>query len=78
MVDSDIFGLKDKVAIVTGGSGYLGKSFAEALVESGADVYITSRNKENSDKKLTFRELKLFARPRLSRLFSFNLSRISS
>ena len=50
MIDSNIFDLKDKVAIVTGGSGYLGKSFAEALVESGADVYITSRNKENCDK----------------------------
>ena len=50
MIDSNIFDLKDKVAIVTGGSGYLGKSFAEALVELGADVYITSRNKENCDK----------------------------
>jgi len=46
----DLFNLKNKVAIVTGGAGYLGMSMAEALVEAGADVYITSRNKEKGEK----------------------------
>ena len=50
MNNSNLFDLKDKVALVTGGSGYLGRSFTEALVESGADVYIASRNKEHCDK----------------------------
>src|SRR5437660_4984108 len=40
----DIFNLKGKVALVTGGSKGLGKAMARGLVEAGADVVISSRH----------------------------------
>jgi NAD(P)-dependent dehydrogenase (short-subunit alcohol dehydrogenase family) len=41
----DQFDLTGKIAVVTGASGHLGVSISEALVESGAIVYATGRNK---------------------------------
>lgn len=38
------FSLKDKVIIVTGGTGILGKSFVNAIVEAGGIVGILGRN----------------------------------
>lgn len=38
--------LKNKVAIVSGGSNGIGKETARQLVEAGARVYITGRNKD--------------------------------
>lgn len=38
--------LKEKVAIVTGGSNGIGKQIAKQLVEQGSKVYITGRNEE--------------------------------
>ncbi|MDF1857013.1 SDR family oxidoreductase [Pseudooceanicola sp.] len=40
---STLFSLKGRVALITGGSRGLGRHFAEAFVDSGAKVYITSR-----------------------------------
>lgn len=40
----DSFSLKNKVAIVTGGYGYLGKAFVEALSEAGAYVIVAARD----------------------------------
>src|SRR5712691_9667921 len=42
----DIFNLKGKVALVTGGSKGLGKAMARGLAEAGADVMISSRHEE--------------------------------
>ena len=43
-----LFNLKEKVAVVTGGTGYLGKSIAEGLAEMGAHVFITSRYEDKA------------------------------
>jgi len=40
------FDLKNKIAFVTGGAGYLGSAMCEALAEMGATIIIGSRNKE--------------------------------
>ena len=40
----DIFDLKGKVALVTGGSKGLGKAMARGLAEAGADIVISSRH----------------------------------
>ena len=42
----DIFSLKGKTAIVTGGAGHLGTAFSEAFAEAGANVIIASRNEK--------------------------------
>ena len=42
----DLFSVKDKVVVITGGTGVLGRSIAEHLAEQGAHVVILGRNKE--------------------------------
>src|SRR6516165_10639162 len=42
----DIFNLKGKVALVTGGSKGLGKAMARGLAQAGADIVISSRHEE--------------------------------
>jgi NAD(P)-dependent dehydrogenase (short-subunit alcohol dehydrogenase family) len=44
----DMFSLKGKVAIVTGGNGGVGLAFAKGLVKSGAQVAIWGRNAEKN------------------------------
>ncbi len=45
----DSFKLDHNVALVTGGSKGLGRSFAKALAEAGADVVISSRHLEEAE-----------------------------
>lgn len=45
----DLFSLKGKVAIVTGGGRGLGEQVAVGLAEAGADVVVCSRKKEACD-----------------------------
>jgi len=42
----DLFRLNNKVALVTGGTGIVGRPISQALAEAGATVVIASRNKE--------------------------------
>ena len=44
----DIFDLKNKVAIIFGGNGFLGKNFCKGLLEFGAQVYSCDINVEES------------------------------
>lgn len=54
----DSFSLKNKIAVVTGGAGLLGKKVSLGLAQAGAKVYIadidekTSKKLEKQDKKL--------------------------
>ena len=45
------FGIKGRVAVVTGGYGVLGGSLADALVAAGARVAVLGRNPESGEKK---------------------------
>ena len=45
------YSLKDKVIVVTGGTGILGNSFVNAIVEAGGIVGIMGRNKEIAEKR---------------------------
>ncbi len=61
------FSLKDKIAVVTGGAGLIGKSVAIGLAQAGAKVYVADINEKagieiekqnkNSDLKLKWIEL---------------------
>lgn len=45
------FSLKDKVIVVTGGTGILGKAFVEAIVEAGGAVGILGRNEKVANER---------------------------
>lgn len=45
----DSFGLADKKAVVTGATRGLGRAFAAALADAGADVAITTRDRAQAD-----------------------------
>jgi NAD(P)-dependent dehydrogenase (short-subunit alcohol dehydrogenase family) len=50
------FDLKDKVVLVTGGYGHLGKAITESLIFHNATVYVLARNKEKFEG--VFKEIK--------------------
>ena len=44
---NDLFSLKGKTAMITGGGRGIGKFFADALAEAGANIILTSRKMKN-------------------------------
>lgn len=44
-----LFDLSGKTALITGASGYLGQSFANALAEAGASVVVASRDRAKAE-----------------------------
>ena len=45
----ELFNIKDKVVVITGGTGVLGTSMVEYLAAHGAKVAVLARNKEKGD-----------------------------
>src|SRR5690606_4940693 len=45
----ELFNIKDKVIVITGGTGVLGTSMVEYLAAHGAKVAVLARNKEKGD-----------------------------
>ena len=50
---NNLFNLKGKVAVVTGGTHHIGLAMTEALLEAGAEVYLTSRDASKAKKTST-------------------------
>lgn len=50
MKNEEMFSLKNKISIVSGGTSHLGVSMVEALAEAGSKVYLTSRSDEKAQK----------------------------
>jgi NAD(P)-dependent dehydrogenase (short-subunit alcohol dehydrogenase family) len=48
---ADLYGFKDRVAVVTGGYGVLGGSMAEALAAAGCRVAVLGRRRESAERK---------------------------
>lgn len=47
---TNLFDLKNRVVVITGGTGVLGSCMVEYLAEQGAKVVVLARNKETGDK----------------------------
>ncbi|KGO95157.1 SDR family oxidoreductase [Flavobacterium subsaxonicum] len=48
----DQFSLKDKVIVVTGGTGILGESFIQAIAQAGGKIAILGRNKDKANERV--------------------------
>lgn len=70
---TDLFSLKNKVAIVTGGYGYLGSAMVEALSQYGATVIVAGRNIEKFNHKFENKSNILFEKIDISSTESIQL-----
>ena len=49
----DLFGLKDKTAVVIGGTGVLCGEIAQGLAQAGAEIVIVGRNPDKATERLS-------------------------
>jgi len=77
MSHSSLFSLENKVIILTGGYGYLGKAMADGLLDSGATVIIGGRTEAKFNAafptvnpKLSFKQLDIFKAEDFKNLFA--------
>lgn len=52
MNGKDLFSLENKVIVITGATGVLGESFAQAVAAAGAKVAILGRNEEKANERV--------------------------
>lgn len=57
---SNLFSLDGKIALVSGATGYLGKSIVEGLAASGAKVYVNGRSKNKVNDLIRHLKLKKY------------------
>jgi len=75
---TEIFNLKNKNAIVTGGYGHLGKGMVESLLSCGCNVIVAGRSKEkymnafpnNTENNLHFQEINIMSSESIENCFS--------
>ena len=48
----ELFSVKDKLVLITGGSRGIGEMIAEGFIANGAKVYITSRKENDITERL--------------------------
>ena len=56
---NELFNVKDKVVVITGGAGILGKGIAAYLAKEGAKVVVLDRSEEAGKKVSKLKEMKL-------------------
>ena len=54
----NIFSLKNKVSLVTGAYGYLGKQICKTLADAGSDIILIDKNSKKKTSMLFLQELK--------------------
>lgn len=74
MIYPEKFNLKNKVAVVTGGAGLIGRAVSIALAEAGAHVYIAETDKEKANELVQ----KLKKQNRLADFLEFDITNSKS
>ena len=70
---NDLFSLKGRIALVTGGTRGIGRMIAQGFLQQGAKVYISGRNPEKAEAAARELDAKQFDAP--AQRCSANLSR---
>ena len=58
-----LFSMKKRNVLIIGGAGYLGKAMTESLLELGANIIVSSRNKNQAIKELKKLKGKIYFYP---------------